>query len=627
MGDLNDYTVWFDPSDWSRVRARLAPFNWSDADDGHLPVRMPWWMNQPSGSMALPPEGALSLTTAAISDQTMFGASELVGMPVNDGLPRHSSWSDELFCRYVLGKEFARAKNLSGVPQANWATLAAFIKTPVYLEFYLEFPMRDAELAVYAISPDGRIAQGHMPLPKAEEATELAECRLRIREDLFASRLATESDGGICLAHYGLGPCRDETRAPTAEDIAPAQAAFVDSCRFAMGRMRDSRFPGAGAVARRRASEFAMGRTRDSRFPTDWLEDVLCPAQDEVSDYHVAEVVARGRDGSFAIYSLRLCEVHPHGGALYRFECFREGVRLMPRDHTTGSAESEVASPDQWAVWILKDGALRAAVSEGASHLRWQGSDVDAMLNRAESSVVEYDERETLGFSMKSTAELQAWVDGALASSPTRLTAWRFDADDHRVHQERVTLIERHAYQRATDAAVTQQGVEGLARQYQARGLDPWIGVREWFHFGETGRELPPSLSLHQVGEDIERYTAESCVDIELIRDYLSRGEVTTSGGWWWVLELEGTPTALAFPSAESMISIATDNDGATVEVVVRWPWARIAEKVDDQAFRCRWSDWYDESRPVTEADIAERAAYVEDSLSVAGDTQAEESS
>jgi hypothetical protein len=597
MDDLDatlwsDYTVWFDPSDWGRVRARLEPFNWSESDDDHLSVRLPWWTTPSSGPLMLPAVDTLNLTAPTIVGHMEWSVEGLVGTPVHNGLARQREWSDEVFCDYIFGNETSRALNPKPLPVASWASVAAFIKTPIYVEDRVREFSGEESWDLYAISADGQIVRGSIATEFDQDGRDSAGARVALREDFFASRLRTCNDGRICMAHYGLGGCGDcdlESREPTSDDVDLAREAV--SARL----------------------ESALVRLKYQDFNVRTIPDALRLVPTGTPGNTVGELHAALRDGSPVVYTLVLHDVRPQGIDVYG--CLVDGVQVEWQDHTTRVRRSSLESEDAWMEWIAKDLLLRVSVPAGDAHGRWAGHDVGSMLDRAEAGVVASDEREALGAAFGSTSELQAWVDEALVSSPVRLKVWRLDAEDFQSLREESLMLEHHTYDREDDAQLVADGVLGLTVAYESRPLGGFLDAHRWYFFGRNKREREGLLEARQNGGRLDRYVADSCVDISHLRSHLTEGEMRPEGGWWVVLELEGTSTALAFPRDATMISVETDDDGATVNVSARWHLSRIGAITAQQALRCNWADWYDEAAEITEAKIAEQAAASEHEL------------
>lgn len=272
-------------------------------------------------------------------------------------------------------------------------------------------------------------------------------------------------------------------------------------------------------------------------------------------------------------------------------KCAVDGVLQRFADPVTGEDKGFGAWVSDWADWILRDSARGTITAAGQP---WEAAGMEADMYRLEHNIVSYSEEETEVSRFFSADELQAWVDRSLGNHNAPLQVRLFDSlmfairGDFPAYQ----LVEFNRAQ-APEPAVKEA----------ARKFNPWDGMANWAGTN-GGHSRHPVLSITMDGQQIETFSAANCLDDDwLNNDMLPAGTPATENAWY-LLRLEGTATAMTFPARGTMLTVATDNDGASSMIVAREANERQREIDQDNAFDLQWSRWLHDDRPLSPEEI-----------------------
>lgn len=294
-----------------------------------------------------------------------------------------------------------------------------------------------------------------------------------------------------------------------------------------------------------------------------------------------------------------------HGGHLYELVlppvgeyapldvlCTVDGVLQDYTDTETGLGSGPGAWVSDWADWILSETAPGPNRQQKPGP-KWEADGTDADMYRVEHNIVAYSEHETDVARFATAAELQAWVDRSLGSHNARFRV-RLLND--------ITLVLTDClrpYQRVEFDRSAGEPEVGVAR----RVFTPWEGVENW-RGSDGSYSRCPIIKTRMDGQLLESYSAVHCLDDNwLNNDMLPVGAPATESAWY-ILRLEGAETAITFPARGTMLTVATDHDGASATIVAREAGERTREHEREHAFEHQWGRWLHDEKPLSREEI-----------------------
>lgn len=314
------------------------------------------------------------------------------------------------------------------------------------------------------------------------------------------------------------------------------------------------------------------------------------------------EVVARAKAGEH-LYELR----YPQDTDPTALEvlCTVDGAPRRFSNLVTGVDEGMAAPAGQWAQRILKDTAAKA--SEPAPKL-WETNEADADLYRIVNNIVRYDEHEAATSHFRTSDELQAWLDEALGDHNAPLVVRAVEDVYLVLMSDRMPMYQQNVFDRA-DSPETKIG-------YAPRVFHPWKGLENWLN-DQTGEfSYHPLLQTAMDGRELQSFTASNCLDWAYLENDLLAGDDPVGPNTWFAIHLAqpgNSRTCIAFPARGSLLSVATDNDGATALIAAREYDSRNYELLREAAFEERWAAWLDEDRQLTPEETAAGLARVKE--------------
>lgn len=331
---------------------------------------------------------------------------------------------------------------------------------------------------------------------------------------------------------------------------------------------------------------------------------VLAAGDLELTPVGSGEVLARA-DVEDHRYEL----LYPQDGDPESLEvlCTVDGERRRFLNLVTGVAEGMAAPAADWAQRILKDSAAKA--KESTPKL-WETNEPDADLFRIVNNIVRYDEHEAATSHFRTSDELQEWLKEALGhhNAPLFVRTLEDVRMVLRHDSKELPMFQNNTFERAAGPEPT--------TTYAPRPFNPWKGLENWLN-GATGMySRHPLIQTVMDGQELESYAARNCLDYEYVTNELLPGDAEVGPNSWFILGIRHglyPRTCIAFPAAESMLSVVTDNDGASAMITARDYDSRNIELHREADFEDRWSAWLDEDHQLTKDEIQAGLAKVEE--------------
>ncbi|GAA4387558.1 hypothetical protein GCM10023167_11620 [Brevibacterium pityocampae] len=129
--------------------------------------------------------------------------------------------------------------------------------------------------------------------------------------------------------------------------------------------------------------------------------------------------------------------------------------------------------------------------------------------------------------------------------------------------------------------------------------IKPWLAndqstesIRSWVD-GEDGlAPLQPTLVLHSEGGILRDARVDHALDTEQLEHFTRAAEDEDSP--WWVIEDPNTRTGLLVSREHHLVTVETDDDGATVHIHVEPRRAKAERDKQRDRFARRWGPWLD---------------------------------
>ncbi|CEA09684.1 hypothetical protein BN1051_03056 [Arthrobacter saudimassiliensis] len=276
--------------------------------------------------------------------------------------------------------------------------------------------------------------------------------------------------------------------------------------------------------------------------------------------------------------------------------CTVDGTPQRFTNPITGLEEGMHAPAADWAQWILTDSAETAGATVPKL---WEVDEPEAELYRISNNIVRYEEHEVATSHFRTSTELQAWLRASLGNHNVPLLVRTLD-DIHLVLDlDRMPMYQKNVFNRS-------EGKDPRV-SYAPRIFHPWKGLENWRE--PTTGQCPhyPRLQTVMDGRELQAYTATNCLNFESLQNDLLPDDAPSGPNSWFIIGVEQglhSPTCIVFPAADSILSVTTDNDGATALITARDYPTRNDELHREAAFRNRWSQWLDEDHPLTPEEI-----------------------
>lgn len=262
-------------------------------------------------------------------------------------------------------------------------------------------------------------------------------------------------------------------------------------------------------------------------------------------------------------------------------------------DPATGQNKGRGAWVSDWADWILNHSAPDTGAP--ASGVPWEGSGTGVDMYRLEHNIVAYAEHESDLARFGSTAELQAWLRRSLGNHNADLGVFLLD-DLPLVLEGSLPMFQHAVFNRSGDP---EPKIGYLPRQF-----DPWSGLANWLD-NDGGYSRHPVLSTVMDGRTLESFSAFNCLDDGWLNNHYVREEhAPAAESTWFIVRLEGTGTAMAFPAVGTVLSVTTDLDGAAAMITAREAGGRRREIDRETGFEKQWDRWLNDDRPLAKDEI-----------------------
>lgn len=321
----------------------------------------------------------------------------------------------------------------------------------------------------------------------------------------------------------------------------------------------------------------------------------------EVMPDGAGEVLARARSAEH-LYELR----YPQDGDPQSLDvlCSVDGQLRRFSNLVTGVDEGMGAPAADWAQWILQDSA--AELQEPTPKL-WETNEPDADLFRIVNNIVRYDEHEAATSHFRTSDELQVWLDEALGNHNAPLVVRALEDVYLVLQSTSLPMFQKNVFDRT-------EGPDPKI-SYAPRVFHPWKGLDNWLNKGTGEYSRHPLLQTVMDGQELQAYTASNCLGWGALENDLLPGDAPVGPNTWFIIDVaQGlySPTCIAFPAAHSLLSVSTDNDGATALIAAREYESRNAELHREADFEKRWAPWLDEDHQLTREEIRAGLAKVE---------------
>ena len=276
--------------------------------------------------------------------------------------------------------------------------------------------------------------------------------------------------------------------------------------------------------------------------------------------------------------------------------CAVDGVLQPFTDPVTGEDKGFGAHAADWANWILRDSVTGGPYPDGKPAQPWEGDGPDARLYRLAHNIVNYEVHDTDTTYFSTAAEVQAWLRRSLGNHGAPITVSVLDEVSLTGSAHGPALFEDHAFDRSESPEIQ--------ARYQANAFQPGDGINNWWDPDRRSYRRNPSLKTVMDGPAIQAYTAANCLDYADLEPHLLPAGARANKNTWFVLRLGDTSTCMAFPAQRTILTVSTDDDGASAEITANeyFQWTRQTGREKD--FQKQWARWFDESLPLTAEEI-----------------------
>jgi hypothetical protein len=281
-----------------------------------------------------------------------------------------------------------------------------------------------------------------------------------------------------------------------------------------------------------------------------------------------------------------------------------DGLRplLDPFRRTLG----EPAPVQDWYDAICMEDAAWAVAQR--HQRRWGGAALDDVVTRVEHGISAYEQHEVAVSTFGSLADVQAWIDEALAKTQVRLEALVLTDFPYVPGEMRDGMLLQ---------AVVDDEVVGYAPIAVATNLDS----AEWLDSPVAEIAPRPRAELRMSGATRMGMNARF---VQAWGDV--RAQATLTGGavpcpdpdGWLILGIIGTDIAVPVPAGAANLLIETDDDGAMVVISVHPSLEREKHHRDRAGFERRWGRWLDDDVVLTDEELNEGIARAEQALRAA---------
>lgn len=278
--------------------------------------------------------------------------------------------------------------------------------------------------------------------------------------------------------------------------------------------------------------------------------------------------------------------------------CAVDGVLQRFIDPETGEDKGFGAHAADWANWIIRDSVTGGPHSDVEPAQPWEGNGTDARLYRLAHNIVNYEDHDTDTTYFSTAPEVQAWLRRSLGNHSAPIIVGLLDDASFTAAADAPTVFEDHAFDRS-DSPEAKAG-------YQARAFLPAEGANNWWNPDVRAYTRNPSLHTVMDGPALQAYTAANCVDYADLEQYILPAGARASENSWFVVRMEGTRTCIAFPARRTILTVSTDDDGATAEIAAHeyFQWVRQTGRKRD--FEKQWARWLDQNQHLSQEDIQE---------------------
>lgn len=275
-----------------------------------------------------------------------------------------------------------------------------------------------------------------------------------------------------------------------------------------------------------------------------------------VDELPLCRVIGHGPGGSATAYELFLDVTEPavRYGWHQEYLCRVDGRPAM-RDFVLADGTRLNLGPNQrggeWYWWILKEDAFWARVD----------AERPAPLAPGAGRTVQ-----AAGRAFAEAAELQAWLDEALAGSAIQLVALELDGHAFELAHKQAVTAQIHRWPGGDQDVDDIQKGESIHPYTMT--IEPWLNPDIW-HF--RNRDNLPSLDARAKDGKVVAFTAQGALRPEQTTPYLlTSGATENLETLWWVISLVGTDTAVLVPRHRTVMSLTVSEGRDKVEFGVQ---------------------------------------------------------
>ena len=223
----------------------------------------------------------------------------------------------------------------------------------------------------------------------------------------------------------------------------------------------------------------------------------------------------------------------------------------------------------------------------------WEGSSIQAMLERAEHGITAYDQRERSGSELPTVRDVQAWLDANLADTQVATT----------VH----ALIDMPLRIDGKLAAPLLCIVEdGEVAGYRPAPVASDLPVDQFYRIPGFPHGLSPYIHVRTSGHTILGHRADLVLDADDVLPHLTDNPGSGARETPWLLiHVTGTRCVLPFPTSVSNLIVDVDGDGSQVSIRVASAEQRARRLELEDRYDRRWGEFLDDNRSVDPANVA----------------------
>lgn len=519
--------VWFPRQHWARIADRVAA------------------LKEPSALVGLPTSGfpgVLELDGTDPCWRLNMGRGwfdGLVGCSVDAHVLARPGWTPEALKAFLEMRDEYAVRGTGGQIQLTAAALATWLQAPLLAE-----RRDDVGIELSFVQADGTVVAAEL------QDGDAAPLRQQFFTDGLSADLVRRPE--LLFDESEVSPLPRDLGGELRERAKAVQLAVTD--------FQDWAGQDASAVPYRAA----LGP-----------QDLVLTDPDEVDQQHPGLVSAELPDGR------RVELLADRDASPFHVRCEVDGAEQAHTDPVTGLVASSVIVED-WVDWILEQSVPDRRETERP----WTGTDVSAVLTRAERNIVAYHEQQIAPSGFSTGAELQDWIHEVLEPTTIRPKVSVLDDIGCAMAITEPGFVRRHS-RRPGDA-------EEEPTRFHPVKFHPWLPRDDWYVAFAHATRATPSVAVRTDGARVEGFLSEFSLTPEMVEGHRLPPSTPIHDESWVLVEIPDVTGILAFPVGDTLLQVGWDADGADSFLVAHHLNSRIFHLDRRRMFRRRWGRWLD---------------------------------